>query len=405
MSARICIVMAGHLSTTPRMVKAADALVEAGYRVRVVSTRYVDWAARTDVALRARRPGWDWTEVRLDGMVARQRIRIRRHAARRLCRVLGPRLVPSGLAERAFAPFQQELVSAARAERADLYYGGSSGGVVAAASAAGDGAFAVDLEDLHHEESDDALDGALARRITGTLLPRARFVTAASTAIASAYQDEFGIRAIPIHNTFPMTAPPGIEPRRGSGLLLYWFSQTIGAGRGLEDVVRAMGLAGLRGELHLRGRSAAGYLEALERLRAEVAPRLLLRPHPPSPPDEMVAACRGYDVGLSLERAPPRNRALCLTNKALTFPLAGLPTVLTATPGQRPLADDLGEGALLCEPGDVAGLADGLRRWAGEPARLERARTAAWEAARRRWHWEHPLERGALLAAVEAALG
>ena len=36
MSARICVVTAGHLSTSPRMLKAADALHAAGYHVRVV---------------------------------------------------------------------------------------------------------------------------------------------------------------------------------------------------------------------------------------------------------------------------------------------------------------------------------------------------------------------------------
>jgi hypothetical protein len=110
----------------------------------------------------------------------------------------------------------------------------------------------------------------------------------------------------------------------------------------------------------------------------------------------MVASCRGYHAGLSLERAPPRNRALCLTNKALTYPLAGLPVVLSDTLGHAELARDLGEGALV--PDELAALAD-------DPARLERARAAAWEAARRRWHWEHDADRGALLALVKEAIG
>jgi len=48
MKHRICVMTAGHLSTCPRMLKAADALAEAGYRVRVVSARHTGWAAASD---------------------------------------------------------------------------------------------------------------------------------------------------------------------------------------------------------------------------------------------------------------------------------------------------------------------------------------------------------------------
>ena len=114
----------------------------------------------------------------------------------------------------------------------------------------------------------------------------------------------------------------------------------------------------------------------------------------------MIDACRGADVGLALETGRTLSRQLCLTNKAFTYVLAGLAVAVTDTRGQRELADDLGEGAILYKPGDVAALSAGLRRWADDGAELLRAKRACWEAARRRWHWEHPLERGALLGAV-----
>src|SRR5208283_374773 len=45
---RICVITSGHLATCPRMVKAADALAEAGHTVRIVSTQFLDWAADAD---------------------------------------------------------------------------------------------------------------------------------------------------------------------------------------------------------------------------------------------------------------------------------------------------------------------------------------------------------------------
>jgi hypothetical protein len=52
----------------------------------------------------------------------------------------------------------------------------------------------------------------------------------------------------------------------------------------------------------------------------------------------------------------------------------------------------------------VASLATGLRRWADDRTVLEAARRASWQAAERRWHWQHSEERGALIAACAAAL-
>jgi len=88
----------------------------------------------------------------------------------------------------------------------------------------------------------------------------------------------------------------------------------------------------------------------------------------------------------------------------LTYILAGLAVVLTDSPGQRAFADDLGDGALRYQTGDIASLANGLRLWAEDRGRLRRARQAAWQAAKRRWNWKHPSERGALIDAVSGVL-
>jgi hypothetical protein len=443
MSERICVITAGHLATSPRMLKAADALAEARYHVRVVSASSTDWAAAADVEARRSREGrWDWTAVDHRRAHARSRWLLtgaRMRLARSLARLLGsawlpgrrapdpagrrldsvrPARVPLAAATRALGRAHPELVAAALAAPADLFYGGTTGGLaaVAAAGRRAGAPYALDLEDFHGAEAGDSpasrLAQALVERVEGAALPGAAFVTASSAGIASAYLDTYGAARvaggrppIPIHNVFRLPArPPSLAPRAGSDLHLYWFSQTIGAGRGLEDAVQAMGMAGIPGVLHLRGRAIAPYLRSLERLAARVAPGLAIVHHEPAPPDRMVELCAPYDAGLSLEQPSVPNRDLCLTNKAFTYMLAGLPVVFTATSGQEPLAQALEEGALVYAPGDVAALARGLRRWADDRALLGRARRASWEAARRRWHWEHPLERGALLEAVAQTL-
>lgn len=413
--ARICVVTAGHLATCPRMLKAADALAGAGYHVRVVSTRHVDWATAADAEVcRAREGAWEWTVVdyhRRSGRRTHLRSGLRFHAAGALAKGLGLRLCPLTVAARAYSRAHSELLRALLAGPADLFYGGTTGALAAVALAARRAGvpYALDLEDFHSAEQGDApssrLAHGLAERIEGAILPGAAFLTAGSAAIAAAYTLKYRVRPIPINNTFPLpTTTPDLTPSLGEGLRLYWFSQTIGPGRGLEDAVEAMGLAGLPGELHLRGRAIPDYVERLRQLAAQSAPDLKLIHHEPAPPDAMVELCRGFDVGLALEQVHVRNRALCLTNKAFTYILGGLAVAISDTPGQRPLALDLGDGALLYVPGDIATLAAGFKRWADDKSLLARARGAAWEAAKRRWHWEHPDDRGALIRAVSGIL-
>jgi hypothetical protein len=262
--------------------------------------------------------------------------------------------------------------------------------------------YALDLEDFHSTESRDTPEGrvtnALARRIEGRVLGGAVFLTAGSAAMAKAYKLTYGTEVIPRHNVFPLPkAAPDLTPSGGNGLRIYWFGQTIGAGRGLETTIRAIGKAGIAGELGLRGRqSPADYVEGLRRFSAELAPDLKIVHHAPAPPDSMVDLCRGYDVGVAVDE----DRELSLTNKALTYILGGVAAAVSDTLGQRAFVRDLGEGAIVIKPGDSDALAAGLKRWSKDKSLLARAKAAAWDAAKRRWHWEHEEERGALLRAV-----
>lgn len=394
------------------MLKAADALAEAGYQVRVVSTRHLPWATVTDAEVRKSR-SWDWAVVDYDSKTAPLtylRSGVRRRSANAFARMFHPSRAPIQLAARAHIRVHTELLKKALEKPSDLIYGG--GGALATTAIAGrsEGVpYALDLEDFHSEEQDDSADArlahALVERIERNVLKGAAFLTAGSEAMASAYSEKYGVMPVAINNTFPLpNTSPDFKPNVGEGLKLYWFSQTIGPKRGLEDAIKAIGLANISGELHLQGQPILHYLETLNQLAAEIAPQLKLILHEPAPPDDLIGLCRRYDVGLALEQAHVFNRAVCLTNKAFTYMLGGLAIVFTDTLGQRSLAVDMKEGALLYAPGDVRTLAAGLKRWAENKNLLAQSKQAAWAAAKRRWHWEHPEERGALLKSVANAL-
>jgi len=410
--ARITVVTSGHLSTCPRMLKSADALAEAGYQVRAVATRHEPWATDADADVRSRR-SWpvEVVDYRRDGGAATYwRTGVEHRAARAAVAAVGPGRAPLPIAARAFGRVHTSMVRAIAAAPADLIYGGTTGALAAIAEAARRTGtpYALDLEDFHSGETSGpaaSLVDALAARIEEAVLTGATFLTTSSEAIADAYRERYGVRPSVVHNTFPLPPQPPDFTRADSGLLrVYWFSQTIGAGRGLEDAIAALGRAGVRADLTLRGRPHPGYLECLATLASAHAPRVTLRHQPPAPPDAMVDLARVHDVGLALEHGEPRNRALCLTNKVFTYLLAGLAIAGFDTPGQHDLGIDLGRAASLAPCGDIDALAGAFSRWASDPAALDCARRTAWEAAVRRWHWEHGEERGTLYRLVRETL-
>lgn len=411
MTPRVCVLTAGSLASTPRMLKAADALHEAGYRVRVVCSEHVEWAVEAGRRLRAGRP-WqcqviDWHPRTGRWVYLRSGVR---HRLARAAVGVGPRRAPLAVLARTASRVAPELYRAAVAEPADLVYAGTAGALAVAAAAARrlGVPYALDLEDFHSAEQAGGagLGDAVMEQIERRVLPGAAFLTAGSRPIADAYAAKYGLRPVVVNNVFPLPRrEPDFTRPADAPLRLHWFSQQVGPGRGLEDVVHAAGALGRPLVLSALGHRDEEYARALRSLAASVAPGLRLEFLPNRPPDEMIDACRGADVGLALETGRPLSRQLCLTNKVFTYVLAGLAVAVTDTEGQRPVAEDLGEGAVLYRPGDVAALAAGLRRWAEDGDALARAQRACWEAARRRWHWEHPAERGALLAAVAGALG
>jgi hypothetical protein len=402
-------VAAGHLTTCPRLVKAARAFASDGYHVRVVSAMIMERFRRMDTELVARE-GWEWDPVEATADRAWAtwlRTGMRHRAAKYTAAALGQDRSPFRLSTAAFHRLHAELTRHAARQPADLYYGGAGGAIAAAAEAAAHGAgrFGIDLEDFHSGQAEGDDRQAIVERVERDILAGAALITAGSPAIAGAYHAKYHVVPTAVCNTFPLPALPGAiaAARDGAPLRLYWFSQTIGAGRGLEVVVDAIGMAGVPGELHLRGTEDGAFMEKLRARIANQAPHLRLAVHSIEPASEMVDLCRPYDIGLAAEPGSSLNNALSLSNKALTYPLAGLALALTDTPGHRPLIDDLHDGAVVYKPGDVDALAHGLRVWHEDRAALRAAKQMSWRAAARRWHWEDN-DRETLLAVARRAL-
>ena len=304
----ICLVTPGHVASKPRLVKNADALIEAGYRVHVVASRTYRPAEPLDSQILAT-ARWPITVVdSLDGAGV---------AARKLLRLLARQLmrrfpsVSSRLAARAQHAEIGRLSAAAARVRADFYFGHSLAGLPAAAFAAGARGvrYGFDAEDYHDAETEDALsDGAerVARRVLQTaLLPGCALFTCAAPLIARKFAETYQRAPTTILNVFPLADAPRSPPisrpitaRRPASI--YWFSQTIGPGRGLESAVAILGRMKTPVQLCLRGFVAPAYVAQLQNAAEQAGHRHPITFLPAGPSAEMARLAADADLGLSI---------------------------------------------------------------------------------------------------------
>jgi len=398
-SPRICLVTPGHLASTPRLVKNADALCAAGYRVHVVANRYFGPAEPLDARITENAR---WTFERIDTRPGPQGLArsIQREIARRFLRLAGGATAVAARAQHAaYVP----LVAAASRTRADFFFGhgGVAGLAVAAAAARRCGvSFGFDAEDWHEEETLNNPAAPAVRALLRSLLPKALLVTCAAPLIGAAFTRVYGVSPICLLNVFPLSHAPASParlpaPSGDTPAVFYWFSQTIGPGRGLEDFIQVLARLRTPAELHLRGFPQSGYLDALQAAARTAGFRGRILFLPPAAADEMVRLSASAHVGLSLEQSVPKNRDLCLTNKLFTYLLAGVPVMLTPTTAQSQFAPVLDNAARILAPCPVAAAKD-LDAWLASSV-YPAARQTAWDVARETFNWER--EQSKLIAA------
>jgi len=423
MSDSVCIVTPGHPSKNPRVVKEADALVEAGFEVRVVAGDYHPWGHGADKKCAGR----EWALERITygpmaSLFRRGFLATRKRIAEML---LGATPVDSEFLKRRAAHWAvPEFVRRTRSVGADLYVAHNLPALPAAVSAAQGRVAKVgfDAEDFHrgqyrsHEQ--ESQDAQLTRWMERKYIPRCDYVTAAAPGIGEAYAKILDISTpTTVLNVFPASQRSGHTPSEeldaehpGPGVSLYWYSQTIGPDRGLETVVRAMGIAHRKAEslpkltLSLRGSWAAGYEEELRSVAREAGlDDEQIRHLDRAVPDQLVERAAQHDVGLALEQPGDlRARDLCITNKILVYLLAGLPVLATDTDGQRYVHEEAPGAVALCPVGNPDAMADRILRWAQSPDDLSGAADAAEHAARERFNWS--VEKEKFISEVRSGL-
>lgn len=383
----VAILTNGHLCRNPRVLKEATTLGEAGYDVAVVGVRNHQTSDRLDADLVRSIPFRVESLNLLPGggpasFLLRLEVKFRRElAARGVWKSIG-----------ALGP-ARALLRAAVTRRAELTICHNEIAHWAGVRLLDRGCrVAADIEDWH---SEDLLPAdrkrrplVLLRSVERTLLHRCSHVTTTSEALARALFGRYGgQRPDVVTNSFSLQPNPLTpETSRASPARFFWFSQTLGPGRGLEPFLRAWGRTESDSEVVLLGEDPGNYADQLRGL-VPPACRSRLSFRPLVPPADLPGVIAEHDIGLALEDPSIVNRDLTITNKILQYLNAGLAVVATPTAGQREVLGSDPEAGIILDLEDT-NAPDRLRELTSDSARLRSRQAAARRLAETRYCWE-----------------
>ena len=402
--ARISIVTSGHFCTNPRVWREADALSGAAHEVTVIGVNFDPVQADLDrkmlqTRLWRYRAGADIRGQTAASRMRREWYRLRSRIGRMHVRRGDPDPHALGYAVTC-------LLDAARDEAADLTIVHLEPAFWVGVQLLGDGhRVGADFEDWHSENSSRGTSPGRIGEFLATLERRLMESTMHRTTTSKALAKALGRRyaASEPEVIYNSVASPPFRPRaRDDGLVrMVWFSQTLGSGRGLEDLFLALPMLRGNWRLELRANASA---EATAWVRRLVPASLMERVQiaPTVPPGELSEFVARNDIGFALEVPACRNKDLTASNKIFEYLQSGLAVVASDTAGQKEVLEKVAGAGEIYTSGNPAELAMRLNRWLDAPAELAALRPRIHAEANACFAYEH--QRPRLLASVERAL-
>jgi glycosyltransferase involved in cell wall biosynthesis len=391
---KIVLISSGQPSLNPRLVKEADTLADAGYKVIVLYAYWNDWGTELDRALI---PSKKWEAICVGGDPHQKKLTyFFSRLIHKLAKTINQKTSGKILVDLAIGRSGYFLIRAAKRYKADLYIGHNPGALAATVKAAkaNKKLCGFDAEDFHRNEVSDNNtdpDVILKTRLEERYIPQVDYLSASSPLIAATYKKLFPNKEpTVILNVFPSGSQislPVYQPE--SPVKLFWFSQTIGPARGLEETINALDLLKeYPFELHLLGyipkKKETSFADSfIKTSRANIFF------HDPIPPDQIIAFASQFDIGLAVETGKPLNRDLCLTNKIFTYLQAGLAVVASDTSAQKDLLNQYPGTGKIYQKGNHQSLADALVYYHQRRKELFEARKAALTIAQEQLNWEN----------------
>jgi glycosyltransferase involved in cell wall biosynthesis len=406
---KITLVSSGQPSANPRLTKEAIAFDQAGYDVTVIYVPISPWADDFDKILFQKYPRIKFIQAGYHPNKQKwlyRGARVRKKVYSLLNQNIGNAF---NVVDYSTVLFGQELLTAAKQHKADLYIAHNLGALPAAVKAAQfhNAKVGFDAEDFHRGEFvTDNPEQQKTISIENKYFPLINYLSVASPLIGEAYQKIFPtLSPVTINNIFPLNKLSDKPVKESfSGLSLFWFSQTIGKSRGLENIIRAMGLLkDLQLCLNLLGNVTEGMKNYILEVAYDVeVAQKQINFLAPVPEDELFRLSSGFDIGIGSDVPYCLNREYCLTNKIFTYLIAGNALVLSDTEAQAVFLEEHKEIGRIYKHDNPESLASVLRFYSVNNDILASHQRNARELAEKKLNWE--TESKKLLALIESVL-
>jgi len=390
---KVVLMAVGQPSTNPRLLKEALWFSEMGCEVYVLYCFWSKWGYSADKSIIAKHPSVKWNEIggnpftkKLVYFFTRSRFKI--------YNILGSRF-PSSLfwAERSVCRCFNELYKSGIAIHASLYIAHNLGALPVVGKIASflKKPFVFDAEDFHRGQS---ISGSLvfnqSSLIENYWLPKAALVTAASPFIAARYKQLLGLNSLLVNNVFNIKNAPVLIGSITNPIKLFWFSQTVGKGRGLEDILTALrrfpfesfsitiiGDLSSQMEKYLLGL-------ILENNEIQVDLKFLK----PVEPDKLFDIASTFDIGLAIETGVNENNNLSFSNKLFTYLLSANAILFSSTTAQEYFFNQHSNIGWIYPTCDIDKLELVLTQIKNNPMQLLSYKHNARELATQVYNWE-----------------
>lgn len=400
MPKKICIITQSHLCRNPRVLKEATTLAAAGYDVHILTNIISEDLYQQDLLAIKNFPNINLRAV--SDLSAPGFNSFTDKFFYKIGRLLAGNFKIENSLALGYGAIR--YYNKAQAVKADLYICHQELATHIGTKLLNTGCkVAFDLEDWY---SQDLLPEAraerpinLLRRIEAIALNKGIYCITTSNALAKQLAHVYLCpQPKVIYNVFPSTGIIHNKTKQFTKQLkLFWFSQTIGPGRGLEQFMNVLG--GIKNdiELHLLGNVTTDYRETLTDL---IPKHHRLYFHSLVDESKLAAKIAGFDIGLALEMDMPPSRNYTITNKFFQYIQSGLPVIASETEGQNEAFDNFKPGFKLPQRPTAVEISK-LETWLNNPGELQIARKQAIEAAAF-YNWENESKK--LLALVKNAI-
>lgn len=384
---RIALLTAGHLSSCPRLLKEAELLSSNGYSISIVYLNSISTLADLDYDIIRQHADWEFNEVKWKNSFEK----IISQLYYKLSNVFNRKSI-------FIQSTSKILIDKTIKIKADLYIAHHPTVLVAASLAAAkyNSLYAYDIEDAFpYVEDGRYVDNPNTqildlekKYITNTI-----FTTVASPLYSELYIKLYNLKKTPVNifNVFKI-ADSEIEFRDRidfNKVSLYWYSQTVGLKRGLQDLFMAINYLDEDSfELHVRGDCTSEVKHHLLSLVKSEKLRTNVFFHPQVSIDELSLRNKEHDIGFALETNTSLNRDLCISNKIFDYLRSGLMIVATNTKGHSLVTKELKGNCITYNERDVDTLSEQLSYYIQNRQLINEAKTKSLKLAKEKYSWE-----------------